>query len=700
MRIVLPVLAVASAFVVPQRRLGARSTRRESPASSGTGPCSALGARIDRMRRHSSAFEGETERGDLEPVPKAAAKEARTLLNATWHYAWARRGEVTTRARRVARDCRDVAAEVTDYAAASAYLSRAHVAAWAQAGTCLAMVLVVAASLASSSAVARPLGVGSFGAARALAARGVAGLYGVGFLMALRQNRALVGSRGLSSATATLDRVATRQSTWRRRVEAAPTLLWFCYQGKELDAPKKRVSLDAGLDVVAASGLACAAPLFLFGAGGGPGWLALAGCYACYLSLATVGAPFYSYGWESQLLETTALCLLPQSPQWLGVLAFRWLCFKIMLGAGLIKLRARGRATDGWFDLSAMSTFFETQPLPGPLSRRLHFLPKAAHRFATASNHVIELFAPALLPLGLALSCVGGAVGGLGRAATAGYGLVHILFQGALVASGNLSFLNYLTMVPALMCFDDAFLGSVGPAAAAPFLQRTLIDNPLAVALGALLLWLNRPTYENLAAPARRGDLDGRRPARQAMNSTFDRVVDVRPAYRALGLSDDAPRPVNLRAFRLANAFGAFGSVNDRKNALVVEGKRDGEDWREYDFRALPADPTAKLRQVSPWHWRLDWQLWISACRGRDATTERWFLTLLHKLATNDEATSSLLNENPFAAGDPPSQVRVSQYTYKFAPLDDPDGRVWTREQSGVLLKPTDAASLKVALDK
>jgi hypothetical protein len=257
-------------------------------------------------------------------------------------------------------------------------------------------------------------------------------------------------------------------------------------------------------------------------------------------------------------------------------------------------------------------------------------------------------------------------------------------------------------MVPALMCFDDAFLGAAGPGAAAPFLQRTLVDAPLAVALGALLLWLNRPTYENLAAPARRGDLDGRRPPRQAMNSTFDRVVDVRPAYRALGLSDDAPRPVNLRAFRLANAFGAFGSVNDRKNALVIEGKRDGkgEDWREYDFRALPADPTAKLRQVSPWHWRLDWQLWISACRGRDATTERWFLTLLHKLATNDEATSSLLNENPFAAGDPPSQVRVSQYTYKFAPLDDPDGRVWTREQSGVLLKPTNAASLKAALDK
>ncbi|KAH8053613.1 hypothetical protein JL722_9458 [Aureococcus anophagefferens] len=530
------------------------------------------------------------------------------------------------------------------------------------------MVLVVAASLASSSAVARPLGVGSFGAARALAARGVAGLYGVGFLMALRQNRALVGSRGLSPGGG--DATPRRGSPRGGGVEAAPTLLWFCYQGKELDAPKKRVSLDAGLDVVAASGLACAAPLFLFGAGGGPGWLALAGCYACYLSLATVGAPGSACSRSLALLQDHAR-------------------------RGLIKLRARGRATDGWFDLSAMSTFFETQPLPGPLSRRLHFLPKAAHRFATASNHVIELFAPALLPLGLALSCVGGAVGGLGRAATAGYGLVHILFQGALVASGNLSFLNYLTMVPAHVLRrrvprerGPGGRGAVPPADPDRQSARGRARRPPPLAQPADL--------ENLAA-RRRGDLTAGA-ARQAMNSTFDRVVDVRPAYRALGLSDDAPRPVNLRAFRLANA--GRRSVNDRKNALVVEGKRDGEDWREYDFRALPADPTAKLRQVSPWHWRLDWQLWISACRGRDATTERWFLTLLHKLATNDEATSSLLNENPFAAGDPPSQVRVSQYTYKFAPLDDPDGRVWTREQSGVLLKPTDAASLKVALDK
>ena len=37
-------------------------------------------------------------------------------------------------------------------------------------------------------------------------------------------------------------------------------------------------------------------------------------------------------------------------------------------------------------------------------------------------------------------------------------GLCQVGFQLALIASGNLSFLNYLTMIPALACFDDSAL--------------------------------------------------------------------------------------------------------------------------------------------------------------------------------------------------------------------------------------------------
>ncbi len=38
-----------------------------------------------------------------------------------------------------------------------------------------------------------------------------------------------------------------------------------------------------------------------------------------------------------------------------------------------------------------------------------------------------------------------------------------LAFQLFLIASGNLSFLNWLTIVPVLACFDDAFLRRLLP---------------------------------------------------------------------------------------------------------------------------------------------------------------------------------------------------------------------------------------------
>ena len=40
-----------------------------------------------------------------------------------------------------------------------------------------------------------------------------------------------------------------------------------------------------------------------------------------------------------------------------------------------------------------------------------------------------------------------------------------VLFQVLLILSGNLSFLNWLTIVPALACFDDGLLGRLVPEA-------------------------------------------------------------------------------------------------------------------------------------------------------------------------------------------------------------------------------------------
>ena len=91
--------------------------------------------------------------------------------------------------------------------------------------------------------------------------------------------------------------------------------------------------------------------------------------------------------------------------------------------------------------------------MPGPLAPLLHFMPKWFHRGGTWSNHVVELMLvwllllPPLTKTLVRLSAFGG--------------LVQLAFQSILIASGNLSFLNVLTCVPAIWCFDDVFLASV-----------------------------------------------------------------------------------------------------------------------------------------------------------------------------------------------------------------------------------------------
>jgi hypothetical protein len=108
----------------------------------------------------------------------------------------------------------------------------------------------------------------------------------------------------------------------------------------------------------------------------------LAVLWFLYMSFVNVGQDWYGYGWEIQLLETgfLAIFLCPlldprpfpgRAPPMPVITLFRWLVFRIMFGAGMIKLRG----DDVWRNWTALYYHFETQPLPGPLSRWFHFCP-------------------------------------------------------------------------------------------------------------------------------------------------------------------------------------------------------------------------------------------------------------------------------------------------------------------------------------
>src|SRR6185369_9782785 len=168
-----------------------------------------------------------------------------------------------------------------------------------------------------------------------------------------------------------------------------------------------------------------------------------------YLSFVNVGQTWYSFGWETLLLETGFLAIFlgarHVAPPVIVIWMLRWLLFRVMFGAGLIKLRG----DPCWRDLTCLNVHYETQPMPNPLSWFFHWGPEWTHRAGVWVNHFSEL----VVPFGYFLPQP---VASIAAIAT-------IAFQGLIMASGNLSWLNLLTMVLAIPALDDRILGILLP---------------------------------------------------------------------------------------------------------------------------------------------------------------------------------------------------------------------------------------------
>src|SRR5437764_7698986 len=211
-----------------------------------------------------------------------------------------------------------------------------------------------------------------YGISRLLIGRGLAAIYLIAFVVAIRQFRPLLGERGLLPVPRFVAAVPFL---------SAPSIFQWHYS-------------DRALGMVGWIGAAIAATMLL----GIPqaislpltmlGWIAL---WALYLSIVNVGQTFYAFGWESLLLETGFLAafLGPAPILWL----FRWLLFRLEFGAGLIMMRG----DPCWRDLTCLYYHHETQPMPNPLSWYFHHLPKSLHRIELLGSHFAQFAAPVLL---------------------------------------------------------------------------------------------------------------------------------------------------------------------------------------------------------------------------------------------------------------------------------------------------------------
>ena len=203
----------------------------------------------------------------------------------------------------------------------------------------------------------------------------MAAVYLVAFLVTANQFRPLLGERGLQPAPAFLAAVPFAR---------APSLFHLHYSDR-----------FGSLVAWVGAGLAGAALLGL--PEQGPAWVpaaAFLALWALYLSVVNVGQTFYSFGWETLLLEAGFLAVFlgpaGTAPPTLVLWLYRWLLFRVEFGAGLIKLRG----DRCWRDLTCLDYHHETQPLPGPLSWFFHHLPRPLHRAEVLANHVTQLVVP------------------------------------------------------------------------------------------------------------------------------------------------------------------------------------------------------------------------------------------------------------------------------------------------------------------
>lgn len=190
-------------------------------------------------------------------------------------------------------------------------------------------------------------------------------VYAVAFLVAINQILPLIGSNGLLPADIFIKQLRFALGSNTAGFLRLPSVFWFWHS-------------DTALLTIAWVGflLSCVV------VAGYANAIMLGVLWFLYMSFVHIGQEWYGYGWEIQLTETgfLAIFLCPlldarpfprHAPPFAIVVLFRWLIFRIMLGSGMIKFRG----DKIWGNSTALNYFFETQPIPGPLSRWFHFLP-------------------------------------------------------------------------------------------------------------------------------------------------------------------------------------------------------------------------------------------------------------------------------------------------------------------------------------
>lgn len=207
-----------------------------------------------------------------------------------------------------------------------------------------------------------------------------------------------------------------------------------------------------------------------------------------------------------------------------------------------------------------------------------------------------------------------------------------VLFQLSIILSSNLSFLNWLTIVPALACFDNGFWTRLLPRRAAAGAEESRALRTTAWVATTVITLLGIQLAMDMVSPG------------QIMNTSFD--------------------PLDL-----VNTYGAFDTVGKEWLNVVFEGTTaeapsDRARWEPYPYKGLPVALEQRPPQITPYQLHLDWQMWF-ATMVSPADYPRT-LHLVGQLLHNDPGAVGLFAANPFPDR-PPRYIRAIRYRHTFA---------------------------------
>jgi predicted DCC family thiol-disulfide oxidoreductase YuxK len=353
--------------------------------------------------------------------------------------------------------------------------------------------------------------------------------------------------------------------------------------------------------------------------------------FVLYLSLIYGGQVFMSYQWDAFLLEAGFLALLLCFAKAPGLWLLRWLLFRFMFMSGAVKLLS---ADPNWWNLSALSYHFFSQPLPTPLAWYAAHLPPPVLKVLTGGLFFVELILPFLIFCPRRLRFFGA------------FGI--LLLQSCIFLTGNYNWFNLQTMLLCLLLFDDAALQKILPQPMVRMLSARVQRNPsravsrLVGALGLLLVFCSLVQMDMR--------FGGNPPA---VAREIDRLIE---------------------PMRMVSSYGLFAVMTTQRDEIVIEGSQDGVEWHEYEFRYKPGDVARRPPWNIPHQPRLDWQMWFAALD--DPRRVSWLTRFLERLLENEPAVTALLKRNPFA-DKPPQYIRAQFYEYTFAGAEEKSQGIW-----------------------